>query len=81
MESVVVIKGVSSVKRDPVAEFALAHGRLQLRDRLAQSQSEDMPEPRLALLCYGFPGDPPLTSSTAAKIALSGLVLRVMAFS
>ena len=77
----VVIERVSAVKRDPVTELRLAHRCLQLRDRLAQSQSEDVPEPRLALLCYGFPDDPPLTSSTAAKIAFSGLVLRVSAFS
>ena len=81
MESVVVIKRMSTVEGDPVAELALAHGRLQLRDRLAQSQSEYVPKPRLALLCYGFPGDPPLTSSTAAKMAFSARVLRVRAFS
>ena len=76
-----VIERVSAVKRDPVSKLALAHRLLELRNSLAQSQSEDMPEPRLAMLRYGFPDDPPLTSSTAAKIAFSGLVLRVRAFS
>ena len=81
VESVVVIKRMRTVEGDPVAELRLAHRCLQLRDRLAQSQSEDMPKPRLALLRYGFPDDPPLTSSTAPKIAFSGFVLRVRAFS
>ena len=77
----VVIKRMSTVEGDPVSKLALAHRLLEFRNRLAQSQSEDVPEPRLTLLCYGFPDDPPLTSSTAPKIAFSGLVLRVRAFS
>ena len=81
MVPVKVIEGVSSVESDPVAELALRHLPLELPDRLAQSQSEDMPKPRLALLRYGFPDDPPLTSSTAAKMAFSGRVLSVNAFS
>ena len=76
-----VIERVSAVEGDPVTELRLTHRLLEFRNRLAQSQSEDVPEPRLTLLSYGFPDDPPLTSSTAAKIALSGLVLRVSAFS
>ena len=81
VESVEVIERVRSVERDPVTELALGHRGLEFSDRLTKRKGEDMPEMRLALLRYGFPDEPPLTSSTAAKIAFSGLVLRVRALS
>ena len=76
-----IIERMRSVESDPIAELALSHLFFQFADRLPKRQRQYVPKIRLARLCYGFPDDAPLTSSTAAKMAFSGLLFSFSAFS
>ena len=81
MVAVQIVKRMRPVIRDPVAELALRHRALQFCDRLAESQRQGVPKPRLTPLGYAFPDALPLISSTTAKMAFSAPVLSVSAFS
>lgn len=81
MVAVKIVKRVRPVIRDPVAELALRQRALQFSDRLAESQRQGVPKPRLTPLGYAFPDALPLISSTTAKMAFSAPVFIVSAFS
>lgn len=79
--AVQVIKRVRPVELDPVTELALAHSPLQLTHCFPERQGQHMPEPLFPALGYSFPGSLPLIFRTTAKMALSGPVFSVKAFS
>ena len=79
--AVQIVKRIPAVVLAPALELPARERRLQLADRLAEREREDMPEPQFPALAQAFPGLLPLISSTTAKMALSGRDLSVSAFS